>query len=198
MTVQRLGPPDYARQRWRNGAGFTTELAAERDDGKVVWRVSVADVARSGPFSDFSGYERTILLLEGNGMALSFDGGAEVVLDRALEPFRFDGGWKAFCRVLAGPVRDFNLMADPARVRASLDVVHLAPGEVAPIHAAAGTTLLYAARGPADVATGAERATLAGGEMLRIDAPTIASKASGAANGCALVLIRIAPLVPAA
>jgi len=50
--------------------------------------LSIAEVERSGDFSDFSGYERTIMLLEGNGMELMFDDGASQRIDRRHGPNR--------------------------------------------------------------------------------------------------------------
>ncbi len=37
---------------------------------EFLWRVSIADVERDGPFSRFPGIDRTIVLLEGAGMRL--------------------------------------------------------------------------------------------------------------------------------
>src|SRR5689334_4844647 len=85
---------DYVRQRWKNGGGTTTELAREDAGDRWLWRVSIADVEVSGPFSDFAGYRRIIALLDGNGMALSFDRAPPVIIDRPHEPFAFDGGWR--------------------------------------------------------------------------------------------------------
>ena len=122
MMITRRGPDEFTRQPWRNGGGMTTELARDGAGEAFAWRVSVADIERSGPFSRFPGYERTILLLEGDGMELTVDG-RTVTLDRPLEPFVFDGAAAPTCRLLGGPSRDLNVMVDRRRARAYVDVV---------------------------------------------------------------------------
>lgn len=121
-AIAHLTPRDYTRQPWKNGGGTTTELCRDEGADRWLWRLSVADVERSGPFSDFGGYRRFIVLLEGRGMALSFDGGAPVVIDRPYRPFAFDGGARTECALLDGPIRDLNLIVDEARASASLAV----------------------------------------------------------------------------
>ena len=88
MHVRRLDIRDYKRQRWKNDGGSTTELAIHGDRAHWLWRLSIAEVERSGDFSDFSGYERTTMLLEGNGMELMFDDGASQRIDRRHGPNR--------------------------------------------------------------------------------------------------------------
>lgn len=122
MKVTRLGADAFRRQPWKNGGGMTTELAREGGGERFAWRVSVADVERSGPFSEFPGCERTIVLLEGDGMELTVDGRV-VRLDRPGRPFVFDGASSTTCRLLGGPTRDLNVIVDPSRVRATVAVV---------------------------------------------------------------------------
>lgn len=106
---------------WKNGGGTTREIHAHPPGNENFdWRLSIADIASDGPFSHFDGYARSIMLLKGAGMHLvSMD--AERPLDTRIdEPFQpvdFDGGAATFCRLLAGPVRDFNIMSARDRVR---------------------------------------------------------------------------------
>ena len=146
---------------WKNGGGVTRELLKvphPSDPARFLARLSIATVASSGPFSVFPGVDRILTLLEGEGMALSFGNGPEVVLDRPLRPFPFPGEAEIQCRLLGGPVRDFNLMVDRAVAEASLEVVRLAPGESRPL-AGAGGVLLHVLEGRASVA----------GEPLAVD-----------------------------
>ena len=143
MSVLRhIKASECVRQRWKNGGGTTTELAREDDGDRWLWRASVANVETSGPFSDFTGYRRIIALLDGNGMALSFNGAPAVVIDRPYEPFAFDGGLRTDCRLLGGPVRDFNLIVDANRMHATLEFraqsFDIAVDEVALVHAIRG------------------------------------------------------------
>ena len=50
------------RVRWKNGAGWTTEIAA-RPDGDFDWRLSVAEVDEDSEFSRFPADDRTLLVL---------------------------------------------------------------------------------------------------------------------------------------
>jgi len=112
---------------WRNGGGTTTEIYVHPEgsglDGTPFdWRVSIADVAADGPFSVFAGYDRTIMCIAGEGMILS--GGAEGDIDvRArFVPRAFRGEWSIVSRLVAGPIRDFNLMVHRSRGCGRLEV----------------------------------------------------------------------------
>lgn len=107
-----LAPADYRRMPWKNGGGVTWEIAVgppDADLARFAWRVSVAEIARDGPFSTFPGVDRTLVLLHGDGMRLSGDG-ATVDLRTPYEPIRFAGEAALDCALRGGPTRDFNLM----------------------------------------------------------------------------------------
>ena len=115
----------------------------------------------------FPGVDRTLVLLDGAGMALSFAGvPTDVVLDQRRQPFAFPGEAEIQCRLLGGPVRDFNLMVDRATAEATLTVVHLAPGETRTL-AGAGSVFLHGLEGQASVAG----TPLAEEETLWLEAP---------------------------
>ncbi|MGE0163972.1 MAG: HutD family protein [Dongiaceae bacterium] len=119
----------YRVMPWKNGFGTTTEIAIDPPNadlgGGFRWRVSIAAVQRSGPFSAFPGYDRTIMVVEGDGMDLTVGDAPTRRLDRLFEPFVFSGDEPAECRLLGGPIRDFNLMVDRSRLHARLDVFEL-------------------------------------------------------------------------
>ncbi|WP_395022540.1 HutD family protein [Dongia sp.] len=163
MKLTHLGPADYKTMPWKNGGGTTTELMAEpAGAADYDWRISIADVAQSGPFSDFAGYQRNIMLVEGAGFTLEFDDQPAQRLSRTFQPFCFDGAWRTHCTLIDGPVKDFNLIARQGS-GALLDVVRLIPGnETIP---PARTMVLHLFRGQA-AACGRN---LAAGESLRID-----------------------------
>jgi hypothetical protein len=114
---------------WKNGFGTTTEIAIDPPTadvgGRFRWRLSIADVERSGPFSAFPGYERTIMVIAGNGMDMAIDDRPARRLDRLFESFAFSGDSVAECRLLDGPIRDFNLMVARSSLRSCLEVLHL-------------------------------------------------------------------------
>ncbi|HYD80973.1 MAG TPA: HutD family protein [Paucimonas sp.] len=112
-TMKLLRYEDLTASPWKNGGGVTRELAchppgAGLDD--FVWRVSIADVAASGPFSHFPGIERIIMLLDGGGMHLQFENGKRHALTEALHPYRFRGEATVHAQLAGGPSVDFNLM----------------------------------------------------------------------------------------
>ena len=167
--MRRLGPADYRDMPWKNGGGVTRELLKlphPSDPARFLARLSIASVAASGPFSVFPGVDRTLMILEGKGVALSFGATPEVVLDQPRRPFAFPGEAEVQCRLLGGPVRDFNLMVDRAVAEASLEVMHLAPGEARRV-AHAWTVLLHVLEGRASVAG----KSLAVDETLWLEAP---------------------------
>ncbi|WNG40665.1 HutD family protein [Archangium violaceum] len=168
-VMRRLGPSDYRDMPWKNGGGVTRELLKlphPSEPARFLARLSIASVAASGPFSVFPGIERTILVLEGAGMALSLGGAPEVVLDPRSPPFVFPGEAETHCRLLAGPVRDFNLMVERALAEATLEVVHLAPGGTRTV-AGTGSLVLYGVAGRAELSG----APLAREETLWLEAP---------------------------
>ncbi len=115
---------------WKNGGGTTAEIAvvpadADFASGRFDWRLSLASIERDGPFSAFPGVDRTIMLVEGAGMILTAAEGTRMVLDRRHLPQDFPGEWPVDCRLIDGPARDLNLMANRARVRADWQVIAL-------------------------------------------------------------------------
>lgn len=120
-------------QPWKNGGGQTREIAthppgAGFDD--FEWRLSVADVARDGPFSAFAGIDRTIVLLQGAGMRLLYSGnGVEQLLDRPGAAFAFAGEMPIEAQLVAGATRDFNVMTRRGRWSADVGSLH-APARI--------------------------------------------------------------------
>ncbi|GHF81199.1 histidine utilization protein HutD [Kitasatospora xanthocidica] len=133
---------------WLNGGGVTREVAgfpAGSGLDRFDWRVSLADVASAGPFSPFPGIDRVITLVEGAGMALTVDG-VEQRVDTPYRPFPFSGDATTDCRLLAGPVVDFNVMTRRGRVEATVD---LATAPITVEVPAEGTVLLVCLAGSA-------------------------------------------------
>lgn len=96
-------------QPWKNGGGVTRELLRWPAEGDWRLRLSLADIHRDGPFSDFPGITRWFVVLDGAGVALDF-GGDEHALRPGDAPLRFDGAAAPGCRLLDGATRDLNLM----------------------------------------------------------------------------------------
>lgn len=168
--LQLLGPDDYRRMRWKNGQGWTTEIAVSPADaglnGKPFdWRISMADIEQDGEFSPFPGYDRTILVAEGAGMELTFDASATQRLAARFEPLRFKGEWHTRCRLLDGPVRDFNVMSARVGWQQDCRIEHGSACTLAP--GAARIMIVHCLQGGAGmVGTSGTRTQLQIGETL--------------------------------
>ena len=128
MTFRVLRAADRAPVPWRNGGGVTREVAT--DGGEPFrWRVSLADVASDGPFSQFSGYTRTITLVRGAGMRLTVDGIAHTI-DQPYRMFEFSGDARTECELVKGAVVDLNVIRAGAPARQRIIVVN-GPVEIA-------------------------------------------------------------------
>ena len=146
---------------WRNGGGRTTEIAAHPSAAALDafdWRVSIADVARDGPFSAFAGVDRTIVLIAGAGMRLAGDRHV-AQLHVPFEPYSFSGDDAIHCTLHGGPVRDFNLMVRRGRANGTLAIARNAGTRVAPARfrlcysAVGASECLFAGHPPLTVAT---------------------------------------------
>ena len=110
---------------WKNGGGITHEAWREPATGDAfVWRVSVAHIESSGPFSDFAGYNRKMVLLRGLGLTLRFANGEQRVLQKIGESAEFDGAVAAHCDLFNGPRVDLNFIFSKS-VRAHARVEHV-------------------------------------------------------------------------
>jgi environmental stress-induced protein Ves len=129
MPGRILRSSDYQRMPWKNGGGTTTEIWKQNAaDGALLWRLSIADVASDGPFSEFPGLDRWIMVIEGNGMELDIAGQGLCRIQQLFEPLAFSGDAKTDCRLLGGPIRDFNLMVARDHAAGDLQVLSLSPG----------------------------------------------------------------------
>lgn len=125
MGVRVLRAAERSVRPWKNGGGVTREVAACPPDAALEdfgWRVSLADVARGGPFSAFAGVDRIITVVDGPGMELTVDG-VPHTLDEPYRPFSFPGDAVTDCRLLGGPIVDFNVMTRRGRATADVRVV---------------------------------------------------------------------------
>ena len=111
INVTVVPPTDYIPMPWRNGAGTTIELIKRNySDDVFAWRLSMADVVEDGLFSNFEHYDRTLLLLEGDGITLQYNGEKTDALSKPLEMAQFKGEDHTKATLHGGPIKDFNIM----------------------------------------------------------------------------------------
>ena len=109
-AVKITSPDDFITMPWRNGLGSTIEVLKHQPGDSFHWRLSMADVTEDGAFSDFSGYDRCLILINGAGVTLRDNKKQKWTLSRQLDAAHFKGEDLIDARVHDGPIRDFNLM----------------------------------------------------------------------------------------
>ena len=155
---------------WKNGGGETVEIAVGPAGAALDafdWRVSMAHVASSGPFSRFPGVDRTLAVLEGSGIRLSVPGREAVPLRRDTPPFGFSGDDPAEAELIDGAIEDLNVMTRRASHRHRLSRL----AATAPVRLRReGNLLLVVLRGAAARASAAgEEHALAAGATVLLD-----------------------------
>ena len=114
MTIHTLHANGVAPQAWRNGGGQTRELLAWPTATDWTLRISRADIATDGPFSEFAGVQRWFVVLEDAGVQLQFAHDTQT-LRAGDAPLQFAGASAPHCALLSGPTQDLNLMARGGR-----------------------------------------------------------------------------------
>ena len=78
LPIQIISPQSMVAMPWKNGGGTTRQVAVYPPLASLEtfqWRVSVATIARDGPFSQFAGFDRFLVPLAPHvAFSLSIDG----------------------------------------------------------------------------------------------------------------------------
>jgi environmental stress-induced protein Ves len=123
-----LRASDRAETPWKNGGGVTHEVASEPSGADLAsfdWRLSIAHVATSGPFSAFPGVDRILTVLTGR-LALSAPGQIGHLATPRTAPWSFPGDDAVWAMPIRGGVDDLNLMCRRGRFEGQVD--RLMPG----------------------------------------------------------------------
>ena len=182
---------EYRRERWRNGAGWTREIARGGAGEEWDWRLSIAEIESAAEFSCFPGVEREQVLLAGAGLRLESEG-RHVTLEPPHGRHRYPGDAAVRGVPLGGPVHAFNLMWRRGMVDAELwhrplvgsMVVFAAPRTIWMVHLMAGQAQLAATAG---------RVFLEAGDSVLLRAGTQRLRQSLEGHGEAL-LVRLSPI----
>lgn len=126
MSVAVLNREQQCAMPWRNGGGITHEIMVEPPGATMesgfAWRLSIADIEKDGPFSQFPGCDRSMVVIEGEGMELEFPmGRREQVLP--LSVFRFPGEVPCVGHLLKGAIKDLNAMTARGKARHAVRLV---------------------------------------------------------------------------
>lgn len=124
MQFNIIPPTRFKTLPWKNGKGSTKELLVEEieNEAAFAWRLSMAPVTSDGSFSDFSGYHRQLILIEGNGIRLAHSNGQIDRLKQRFDMACFDGGWGTEARLYQGEITDFNIMSRQGVCSAQVDI----------------------------------------------------------------------------
>jgi environmental stress-induced protein Ves len=139
---------DLQQTPWKNGGGITREIAAGRTGEEMAWRLSIADVGVDGPFSKFDGLHRILTVIEGQGMELISP--FEILQADYAVPVNFDGALEIQSRLKDGPLRDLNVIYNPALCTGHAQVIkgysrhfiEAKPGQVHALHCMRGSVAL--------------------------------------------------------
>jgi environmental stress-induced protein Ves len=115
MAVIRQG--ELAVTAWKNGRGRKADIAS--GDG---WFVGLAWLDEDAPFSDFTGFDRTCLLLDGHGFTLSFDGQPDLGFTAPGAVHSFAGESPTTAHLLDGPCLVMNVMSRRGHWSHRLDI----------------------------------------------------------------------------
>ncbi|WP_075291399.1 HutD/Ves family protein [Pararhizobium arenae] len=119
-----LRAADHKAMPWKNGGGVTREVALmPGQDVPFLWRISLATIRSSGPFSRFPGIDRTIVALRGNPVRLISEGKDLARLTALGDPFAFAGEVDIDAEIEGGETTDLNIMT--ARGHASHEMKRL-------------------------------------------------------------------------
>jgi environmental stress-induced protein Ves len=86
--VRILRAADRSASPWKNGGGITFEIASFPDEYEIHdfgWRISLAEVRQSGPFSIFPNIDRTLAIIDGR-LSLDVSGYGVTELDGQSPP----------------------------------------------------------------------------------------------------------------
>lgn len=121
--LEIISAKSFTTTFWKNGKGQTTELAISEGGNldNFDWRLSIATVAEDGPFSNFKGYDRNLVLIEGNGLTLTHDVIHTDRLAQILDFATFDGGSHTQGEIINGTIKDFNIMTARSRCSAKVN-----------------------------------------------------------------------------
>lgn len=157
---------------WKNGLGHTTELAIN-DGGNLDcfdWRLSIASVTNDGEFSNFSGYQRNLVLIEGKGLKLDHNNGQVDELDKLLDIARFDGACQTVGSLSHGAIKDFNVISNQEKINADVQSYLVCQQVIVKL---SQTSLCFAYSLTDDISienVGKEKTTIAVGNLVKISA----------------------------
>lgn len=192
IRIQRFD--EHLKMPWKNGLGITREVIsrpASDGSGGFDWRISLATVGASGPFSVFAGIDRTIAVLKGDGMQLTVDGRREPPLLVDSPPFAFSGNAEVQADCLGGETLDLNMMSRRGRFVHRMTKIDVSNVQTLSV---TGDTVAIVFRDEAVVTIDRLRSDVGLGDVLvGLDGP-LALAVEPQGSGCMLYIIEVTAL----
>lgn len=167
--IEVLKADQYTKMLWKNGAGYTLEIARSQGEIEFDWRISMADVTTSGPFSLFPNKQRIITVLDGQGIVLHVDDLPARSLKLG-DIFAFHGESQVHSELVDGAIRDLNLIYDPAKFHARFQRVD--GTEAQTFLSSADLIFIFNSGSDTEVAIGDTTFVLTANETLKIKKTT--------------------------
>ncbi len=169
---------------WKNGGGSTTEIAIAPSGAsfdKFDWRISLATIATSGPFSTFPGVDRTLALVSGPGVVLDIGDEGRFNLSEDDPVVEFSGDDLVIATLTGAQTTDFNVMTRRSRCHHRLGRRVLeGESEFAP---RGDVTILFLAEGDSlSVSSDSERIGLVRYDAVIFDTGTVWTLEAGQAT----------------
>lgn len=167
LTVEIILAKNLVTSPWKNGGGNTREIKifppqSHFDD--CMWRISLADVKQSGPFSEFPGIDRHIVLTQGTDMLLHHTDSQKTHTLAPFVPYPFAGEDPISSELLKGATSDFNLMVRRDQAKGSVVCWQTAQS----IQLSKGYHLFYSAQDSHELLFAEHAITLQPGDSLYI------------------------------
>ncbi|MEH6452237.1 MAG: HutD family protein [Psychromonas sp.] len=127
QNFQIMMPSEYKSMPWKNGLGKTLEMQRSDDQYGLRYRISQASVVQNGLFSDFTGLQRTLVLLSGDGMTLVHQNlNRSQNMHTLLDIAQFSGADKTSAKLISGSIEDLNIMVRESDTRANISIIDVA------------------------------------------------------------------------
>lgn len=193
--ITLFSPETFKTIPWKNGLGHTTELAISEGGSldNFAWRLSIATVSNDGDFSNFAGYQRNLVLIEGNGLILDHRNGQVDNLAKLLDISHFDGASKTHGALVDGAIKDFNIMTNQGSFTAQV-ATYTSKKQVQ--LAAKTDTLVFAYSLTSDinVEQGAESVNIPLGALVKVENQAASKFADISISGADMIIIQLSAL----
>ena len=190
-----LSPDSFKTIPWKNGLGHTTELAIS-DGGNLErfdWRLSIASVVNDGDFSNFAGYQRNLVLIEGKGLILDHRNGDIDNLTELLDIACFDGACKTHGALVNGGIKDFNIMTNQQSFNVQVDTY--SKSTQVTLTAIVDTLIFaYSLSGDLTIEQDEKITHIAQGALVRIEQQAVNNECNISIDGENMILIQLSKL----